>query len=398
MKGDSTEKTNRGGRGGRREQEFPDKNSAAKKGFFRRLNGMGEKTMLKRWGMTAGLLALTVAALLGRQQEAAGRPMEDTFVYLPLVVKSPPELALEAPSLSCGSNAWTMAWNDGGTAVSAYLLEEAHEPAFTAPVPYMTTATTQALNHPPSTDNLYYYRVRADGNWGAGPWSETQLVVGGFLDTFTDAGSGWPVADDAQGSAAYAGGAYLVGAKQAGYLIAALAPDVARNGYRAAVDVQWAAGSATDGLYALVFGAAADLNRYYFLAVRPSAQSYRVYFFDGSLPAADRLRPLTAWTPSAAIHGGAQMNHLEVTRVGDGIQAAVNGTAVGSWTDAAQTGATFSGVVVSSNPANPAAAASFDNFSLGACGTILAQTALEVNRTAVQIGPGISVDAIDMGW
>jgi len=364
---------------------------------WRRVKGMVEKTVWKRFGVMAGLLALTAAALLGWRQEASGRAAE-TFVYLPLVVKNPPELALAPTSLSCGSNAWTMAWNDGGMAVTGYVLEEAHEPTFTAPATYTTMAAMQALNHAPSTDNLYFYRVRADGNWGAGPWSGTQLVVGGFLDAFTDAGSGWPVADDAQGSAAYAGGTYQVGAKQAGYLIAALAPDVARDGYRAAVDVQWAAGSATDGLYALVFGAAADLSRYYFLAVRSSAQSYRVYYFDASLPAADRLRPLTAWTTTAAIHSGALVNHLEVTRVGDEIQAVVNGTAVGSWTDAAQVGPTYAGVMVSANPANPTAAASFDNFSLGACDALAVQTAPGMERPAAQPRQGFGAEAVELGW
>jgi len=146
------------------------------------------------------------------------------------------------------------------------------------------------------------------------------------------------------------------------------------------------------------FGAKADLNRYCFLAVQPSAQSYGGYYFDGTLPAADRLRPLTAWTTAATIHSGAAVNHLEVTRVGDEIQAAVNETAVGSWTDAAQTGATFSGVMVSSNPAHPAAAASFDNFSLGTCGAVVTQAQKTYSETMGQSIPPFSVEEIDLGW
>jgi len=353
--------------------------------------------MMKRMGVAIGLMVFVLAALLGWRQEAAGSVAEDTFLYMPLVRQSPPLLTLAPTSLSCGSNDWTVAWNDGGPTVTAYVLEEAHEATFAAPTVYSTTLTLQDFSYAPSTDNLYYYRVRADGAWGAGPWSAAQRVVGGFLDDFADPASGWAVTDTAQGSTAYGGGAFQVSTKQAGYLIAALAPDAARDGYRAAVDAQWAAGSATDGLYALVFGAAGDLSRYYFLAVRPATQEYRVYFFDASLPVADRLRSLTAWT-AAAVNGGAQVNHLEVTRVGDGIQAAINGTAVGSWTDAAQTGPTYAGVMVSANPANPTATASFDNFSLGACDVLAAQAAPGMDRPAAQPGTGFGAAAVELGW
>ncbi|MCB8984684.1 MAG: fibronectin type III domain-containing protein [Ardenticatenaceae bacterium] len=359
---------------------------------------MNGKMMLKRMATVAGLMVLVLAALWNGRQEAAGRAADDRFVYMPLVVKSPPTLTLTVTGPSCGSNEWTVGWNDGGAGVTGYVLEEADDAAFGAPTVYSTTLTMQDFNYAPATDNLYYYRVRAEGSWGAGPWSETQPVVGGFLDEFANPASGWAVTDTAQSSTAYSGGTYQVSSKQEGYLIAARAPDVARDGYRAAVDVQWATGSATDGLYALVFGASGNLGKYYFLAVRPATQDYRVYFFDGSLPVADRLRPLTGWTVSAAVQGGAQVNHLEVIRVGDGIQAAINGTAVGSWADAAQTGATYAGVMVSANPAHPAVTASFDNFSLGTCGPTLAQSGPELARPATQPDTGVGVEAVDLGW
>ena len=357
---------------------------ATKQGFIRKL------------GLVLSLAFLVMGLIFISYREAAGRTSADTYTYLPIIAKSPPQLVLEPIALTCGSNAWTAVWNDGGTMVTEYVLEEAHEESFSAPVIYTTTETSLAFNHSPTTDNLYYYRVRADGSWGQGAWSNTRMVVGGFLDDYSDPASGWATSNTTNGALAYNTGAYSASAKKAGLLIASRAPDVVRNGYSAEVDVQWASGSATDGLYALIFGVNADFSSYYFLAVRSGSQEFKLYFFDASQPG--ELRSITSWTSSGAINSGGQMNHLKVVRVGAEMQVVINGTVMGTWADSAQTGATYAGVMVSSNPSNPMAEALFDNFGLGACDAVAVQQLEIWQQTDIQPDSGFSVNRVDIDW
>ena len=329
--------------------------------------------MTKVKTILTGILLLVVTLLAIKVDSSDAKEQAEFFVYLPIVAKAPPVLTIDPIGLSCGSHAWTVAWTGGDETVSDYVLEEAHDIAFTSPTVYTTTETFVALDHAPSVDNLYYYRVRADGSWGAGPWSEMASVVGGFYDDFANTASGWPTADNTTGTVGYQDNQYKIGVKQAGYLISAAAPDVARDGYTVEADVQWAPGSATDGIYALVFGATASFDNYYFLAVRPDGQLFRLYFFDASLPTADRLRGIMSWTNSGVINSGAGMNSLHVTRIGSNIQVSINDSDLGTWSDGALTGPTYAGLMATSNPAHPAAEARFDNFALSTCDAVAVQ-------------------------
>ena len=320
--------------------------------------------------LVLGLLVLGLASVVGSQAQRVQAGEVLPVLYLPVVMASPPTPTLDPVSLSCGSNLWTLTWNAQSSLTTSYTIEEAFEPTFTAPATYTTTETSLAFNYAPSTDNLYYYRVRAVGSFGSGPWSNVQPVLGGFLDDFADANSGWPVGEDASGLVGYVNQVYQVQAKQAGYLITAFAPDSGRTDYTAAVDVRWADGSATDGIYGLVFGATADLSRYYFLAVR--GQEFRVYFFDSALPVSDRLRGVNSWTTTGVINNGTTSNHLQVRRVGDAIAVAINGSDQGSWQDSATTEATYAGLLVTSNPNHPVAEARYDNFALSFCDALQA--------------------------
>jgi hypothetical protein len=72
-------------------------------------------------------------------------------------------------------------------------LQEANHPSFTNPttidVPVGTTSILRAKAL--SINNLYYYRVRAVGDFGITDWSNIQQVRGGYRDDFNDPASGW---------------------------------------------------------------------------------------------------------------------------------------------------------------------------------------------------------------
>jgi len=354
-------------------------------------------TKLKNMAMGSLIVVAVLGLLAFALPEVQGQD-DDYYVFMPVVMKSPPILTIPPVALTCGSNEWTVAWDGGDEAVDEYVLEEAHDAAFSSATVYTTTETSLAFNNAPSPDNFYYYRVRADGSWGAGPWSNTIFVLGGFYDDFANPVSGWNTADNAVGTVGYQGGQYKIGVKQAGYLISAAAPDAARDGYTVEAEAQWAAGSATDGIYALVFGATFNFDQYYFLAVRPDSQLFRLYFFDASLPTADRLRGIMGWTASGVINSGAAMNNLQVTRIGSSMQVSINGTDLGTWSDGELTGPAYTGLMATSNPAHPTAEARFDNFALSTCDAVAVTLSTDVNQPFGQPGAGFSMDWVNLGW
>lgn len=312
-----------------------------------------------------GLYMVVLVGTVGWQPQKLQAGGESPLVFLPLVVVPPPTPTLDPILLSCDSNAWTLTWNAQSSLTTTYTVEEAFDADFAAPATYTTTETSLAFDYAPSPNNLFYYRVRAEGTFGSGPWSNTQSVLGGFLDDFSDVNSGWAEDEGSAGAVGYVDQAYRVQAKQAGFLVTAMAPDSPRSSYKAAVAARWADGSATDGIYGLVFGGAADLSQYYFLAVR--GQEFRLYYFDSTLPTSERLRGLNGWTPAGVINTGTTPNQLQVKRVGDDIAVTINGSELGSWPDSAMTGATYAGVLAAANPNHPLAEARFDNFALRFC-------------------------------
>jgi hypothetical protein len=281
-------------------------------------------------------------------------------LYLPILSVPPPQPAL-APIVppACDTNQWQLAWTVTNTSlVSGYTLAQAHNAQFNGAVTFETTNQSYDFAYAPSTQNHYFYRVRANAPSGTGPWSETRFVLGDFADNFADPGSGWPVFDNPTGAASYQASSYRIQVRQPGFLIAAAAPDLLRDGYIARATLRWADGSATDGIYALTFGVTPDQTRYYFVGIRTSTQSYNIFEYNSTLPAGLNLRSLTSsWIAHAVIAPGYGSNALQVRRVGSGIEVAVNGTTVSILNDSVLMGPTYAGMMVAANPNNPTATA-----------------------------------------
>lgn len=105
-----------------------------------------------------------------------------------------PELTIEAttPDLD---NTWTVSWDDGIANVSYYELQESHQSDFSGDVTTIDVGadTSYGVSHAHSTDNVYYYRVRAVIDGVPGGWSNTVQVVAAYFADFDDPDSGWTV-------------------------------------------------------------------------------------------------------------------------------------------------------------------------------------------------------------
>lgn len=117
-------------------------------------------------------------------------------MYMPIVFKPFPQptLVMSRPN---SANQWTATWNSVGAGVTGYELQESQDPNFgslTGDSPgNVGLVVTRGFAHSISTHNVYYYRVRALGNGLLGPWSNVQMVIGGYRDDFNDASSNWLV-------------------------------------------------------------------------------------------------------------------------------------------------------------------------------------------------------------
>jgi uncharacterized repeat protein (TIGR01451 family) len=120
----------------------------------------------------------------------------DSAAFLPIVYRSVPVPTLQLNGIGRpnANNAWTVSWSvSNETYIDSYQLQEANHPSFTNPttidVPVGTTSILRAKAL--SINNLYYYRVRAVGDFGITDWSNIQQVRGGYRDDFNDPASGW---------------------------------------------------------------------------------------------------------------------------------------------------------------------------------------------------------------
>ncbi len=308
-------------------------------------------------------------------------------LYLPFIAHPLTALTLQPIQLTCNSDSWTVNWDSPDLGVM-YELQEAHDAAFTNPTSYNIVSPTQVINHPPSTDNLYHYRVRSLANAAISPWSNSLTVVGNYLDDFADPASGWSVSDSSNATFSYNSNSYLIVSKKSGFLFTSLSPDVSRDSYIVEADVHWQPGSTTNGIYGLIFGANNDGSKLYFLAVYAHTQEYWLFYFDSTKPTADRLQPVFPNRLSnPAINPGQMNNHLQIKRVGTNIEVTINGTTLGTWTDNAQTGSSRAGLIMTANPSNPQSAALFDNFRLRYCDGNTAVLNENLRQTAVSSRP-----------
>lgn len=146
-----------------------------------------------RWCLTLALL-LVLTQTMSAQGEEPVKPAasgDDVYLYLPIMFTSPPLLTLNPVPRPNSANQWTVSWSDGGSSVTQYELQESHTADFAAVTTYTGTTTSQAIQHPASLDNSYFYRVRATVPTGTGEWSNVQSVIGGYRDEFNDPNSGW---------------------------------------------------------------------------------------------------------------------------------------------------------------------------------------------------------------
>ncbi len=115
------------------------------------------------------------------------------LVYMPIIAK-----ALHAPILNAtrpnSANEWTMFWQNAPTGIIGFELQEAKEPDFTNPTSYnLGVVTTQPINQIVSSDNNFYYRIRAVAAGNSSGWSNVVHVIGAYRDDFNNPNSGWAI-------------------------------------------------------------------------------------------------------------------------------------------------------------------------------------------------------------
>ncbi len=122
------------------------------------------------------------------------------YVYLPIVVRRYPPLPY-APTLALPSNdtygnyqlSWTYSPDTDPFKPVTYTLQEATDADFTNLL--FNAAATSPRSYTNKAVGTYYYRVRGNNAYGAGPWSNVLTVVvkpKGFFDDFSNLASGWP--------------------------------------------------------------------------------------------------------------------------------------------------------------------------------------------------------------
>ncbi len=119
------------------------------------------------------------------------------FVYFPLIVRYYPPIPY-APTLNIASNDgkgnYSLSWVYGYSNFipTSYHFQEATDAAFTNLTIDSTRTSPQTFTN--QTPGTYYYRVQGVNSYGAGAWSNTQMisvVSQGFFDDFSNSNSGW---------------------------------------------------------------------------------------------------------------------------------------------------------------------------------------------------------------
>ena len=345
--------------------------------------------------LSVGESVVNTAVLTGTGQAItlmATTELVNAQLYLPFINRllPPPSTPILQPiQITCNSDNWTVNWTSTDTDVM-YELQEAHNAAFTNPTTYNTANLSQPINHTASTNNRYYYRVRAIRGTSTSSWSNSVNILGHYLDDFSDSASGWVIGETSISTVGYSGGEYLIRTKDTGvtnaiFLATSIAPEENRTNYSVEADLRWRPTASTEGLYGLVFGSNNDASKFYFAALFPDLQGYRIFFFDSTLPFEDRLQQVSDYETSSVINSGTADNHMRINRIGSNIELIVNGTSLGNWSDSTQLGSTRTGLIaVAINPNNnPVVDARYDNFRVNTCNSGTAAIVSELRQTAV---------------
>jgi hypothetical protein len=176
-----------------------------------------------------------------------------------------------------------------------------------------------------------------------------------YVDDFSNPGSGWETGEDGTARVEYLNGEYRVLIKQTGMADALAAPTCKRQNYVVEADARWEGNSGAS--YGLIFGIVGNYEQFYSFEVNTDFQEFGLFRYSNQ--GWTTIAPITF---SSAIQVGLVTNHLKATRRGNEIQLEVNGTNLGSWSDATLQGETGAGVIASAYSDVANADARFDNF------------------------------------
>ncbi len=116
------------------------------------------------------------------------------YAFMPVLFK-----ALNAPVLQVSrpnsQNQWTVFWADSNPGGTVYEIQESHSPDFSTILDTRSVAgsTSSLYQRALSTENEYYYRVRASRDDYTSLWSNVVHVIGGYYDDFSDNTTGWAI-------------------------------------------------------------------------------------------------------------------------------------------------------------------------------------------------------------
>jgi uncharacterized repeat protein (TIGR01451 family) len=121
---------------------------------------------------------------------AAVTVRSDIEYFLPIVLNNyPPVLTITASTPANG--VYTVSWMYVSPPVE-YVLQESTASSFKCNLHTYTATQPYRVFDKGAAIQTWYYRVRADGGWGQGPWSDDASASTGYYDDFSCDDSGWP--------------------------------------------------------------------------------------------------------------------------------------------------------------------------------------------------------------
>lgn len=109
-------------------------------------------------------------------------------LYMPLLFKAM-EITISDPT---SANQWTISW-ESVPGATGYVIQQSNDPTFATLTNEVTVGVVDSyqLSTALSFDNIYYHRVKPLFSGFDGPWSNTEMFIGGYRDDFNDTSSGW---------------------------------------------------------------------------------------------------------------------------------------------------------------------------------------------------------------
>lgn len=119
-------------------------------------------------------------------------------IFLPAIIYDfpiPPAPYIQPVGPPSADNDWTVTWSVwDATFIDEYEIQEARQANFEDATTIATTSASSVdVSKPVSPFPVYYYRVRAIGPGGTGPWSNVAEVVGNYRDDFGNGSTGWTI-------------------------------------------------------------------------------------------------------------------------------------------------------------------------------------------------------------